>query len=120
MVAGDTAATAMLHFGFWVQNLKCVQLIPTQMPALQVPPVLNTVLPLLAAALLLCYSYLHTELPATASCHEKKRKDYTFQRQFNEKTTVVSGCPTVQPGCAGASCHATCIFCCVATPGRPL
>ena len=37
---------------------------------LQVPFVLSTALPLLAAAALLC-SYLHAELPAAATCHEK-------------------------------------------------
>ncbi len=74
MAAGGTPAIAVLHFGFSVQDLKCVQLICTQMPALQVPFVMNTVLPLLAAALLLCCHYLDAELPATACCHEKKRE----------------------------------------------
>lgn len=68
MAAADTHAITMPHFGSWVQDLKCVQLICRQMPALQVPLVLNTMMPLLAAALLLCCSYLQAELPATASC----------------------------------------------------
>ncbi len=84
MADGETPAIAMPHFGFRVQDLKCVQLICRQMPALQVPLVPNTVVLLLAAALLLFCSYLHAELRATASC------------------------------------HARCIFCCVATPGRTI
>ncbi len=58
-----------MYFGFWVQDLKCVQLImiKTEVPALQVPLVLNIVLAAAVAALLLCCSYLHAELPATAS-----------------------------------------------------
>ncbi len=58
--------------------------IDLQMPALQVPLVLNTVVLLLAAALQLCCSYFHAEFPAIASC------------------------------------HARCIFCYVATPGRTI
>jgi len=27
---------------------------------------------------------------------EKKRKDYTFRRQFNEKPSIVPGCPGAQ------------------------
>jgi len=52
-----------------MQDPKSVQLVFTQMPVLTMPLVLNTVLPLLAAALLLCFSYLPAQLSAAASCH---------------------------------------------------
>ena len=69
MAVGGIPAIAVLHFAFGMQDLKCVQLVCTQMPAFKLPLVLNTVLPLLAAALLLCCSYLHAELSAAASCY---------------------------------------------------
>ncbi len=75
---------AALLICFWMQDPKRVQLVFTQMPVLTTPLVLKTRLPLLAAALLMCCSYLAAQ---------------------------VSG---------AAGCHATCIFCCVATPGRLL
>ena len=31
------------------------------------------------------YTYVHTR--------EKKRKDYAFRRQFNEKSSIIPGCP---------------------------
>ncbi len=34
----------------------------------------------------------HHEVQAS----EKKRKDYTFRRQFNEKPSIIPGCPVVQ------------------------
>ncbi len=27
---------------------------------------------------------------------EKKRKDYTFRRQFNEKPSIIPGCPEIE------------------------
>jgi len=41
-------------------------------------------LPLLS---LLCFS------SACSSDGEKKRKDYAFRRQFNEKPSIIPGCP---------------------------
>ncbi len=50
---------------------------------------------------LLALSSSNTLLPANLK--EKKRKDYAFRRQFNEKPSVIPGCPGQQ----------TCINCSV-------
>ena len=38
-------------------------------------------------------SVLHLPCPATCATESKKRKDYTFRRQFNEKLGNILGCP---------------------------
>ncbi len=36
--------------------------------------------------------------PGIVERKEKKRKDYAFPRQFNEKPSIILGCPEGEPG----------------------
>jgi len=64
-----SAAMGVLLVCFWdAGSEKCAAGLHTD-ACLTMPLVLNTVLPLLAAALLLCFSYLPAQLSAAASCH---------------------------------------------------
>jgi len=47
---------------------------------------------------LLSQQSVHGVLSITLIQKEKKRKDYTFRRQFNEK-------PSITPGCSGTLIH---------------
>ncbi len=42
--------------------------------------------------------YVHQKQTVVTSVNrkEKKRKDYTFRRQFNEKPSIIPGCPRLQ------------------------
>ena len=35
-------------------------------------------------------------MPSTLHGKEKKRKDYAFRRQFNEKPSIIPGCPGIE------------------------
>ena len=45
------------------------------------------------AARLHNHKIIETGLDSQAIEKEKKRKDYTFRRQFNEKPSIIPGCP---------------------------
>ncbi len=38
-------------------------------------------------------SHLNRRPPPKDTARKKKRKDYAFRRQFNEKPSIVPGCP---------------------------
>jgi len=73
---------AALHQGFWVEQV----LFPPRL-AKKSPPE--------EAHLALLAPHCCHDLQSTERSQEKKtkRKDYTFRRQFDEKPSVIPGCP---------------------------